>query len=81
MINPVYPPENPDTRTLLDQVFGIYLPNKVVACGSNAETFLLKEKPGVAGHATAYVCENYTCKTPVTTPEELRQTLRSCQPQ
>jgi uncharacterized protein YyaL (SSP411 family) len=30
----------------------------------------------VAGKAAAYVCENFTCKAPVTTVEELRQLLR-----
>ncbi|MBN2321762.1 MAG: thioredoxin domain-containing protein [Acidobacteria bacterium] len=68
---------SPDTKALLDEVFGVYMPNKVVACGSNAETFLLKDKPQVNGQATAYVCENFTCKAPVTTAEELRQTLQS----
>ena len=69
-------PKDPETKELLGEIFGFYLPNKVVACGSNAETFLLREKPQVDGLATVYVCENYTCKAPVTTPGELRQTLR-----
>jgi uncharacterized protein YyaL (SSP411 family) len=68
-------PGSPDAKALLDEVFGVYLPNKVVACGSNAETFLLKGKPQVNDRATAYVCENFTCKAPVTTAEELRREL------
>ena len=30
----------------------------------------------VQGHAAAYVCENYTCRRPVTTPGDFRQILR-----
>jgi uncharacterized protein YyaL (SSP411 family) len=65
----------PDTQSLLAEVFHAYLPNKVVACGSDSDVFLLKGKPQVDGTATAYVCENFTCKAPVTTAEDLRDQL------
>jgi len=70
-------PNHPDAKTFLNEVFGHYLPNKVVACGLKAETFLLKDKPPVDGGVTAYICENFTCKAPLTTPEELRKALQS----
>jgi uncharacterized protein YyaL (SSP411 family) len=36
--------------------------------------YLAEMKP-LKGQATAYVCENYTCQQPVSTPEQLRQLL------
>jgi uncharacterized protein YyaL (SSP411 family) len=36
---------------------------------------LLADRPQQDGHATAYVCEHYTCQQPVTTPEALRDQL------
>ena len=36
---------------------------------------LLAGREGINGQATAYVCENYTCKLPVTTVSALRQQL------
>jgi uncharacterized protein YyaL (SSP411 family) len=68
-------PGKPDARALLDAVFTRYMPNKVVACGTGSELFLLKGKTPVDGRAAAYVCEGHTCKPPVTTPEELESVL------
>jgi uncharacterized protein YyaL (SSP411 family) len=36
---------------------------------------LLKGKGRITGRATAYVCENYRCQLPVTSPEELAKQL------
>ena len=36
---------------------------------------LLRERTAARGHATAYVCESYTCLQPVNTPEELAAQL------
>ncbi len=63
------------TRVLLDAIFQTYFPNKVVACGSDENMFLLKGKSSAGGMPTAYVCENFTCREPVTTPEDLRRQL------
>ena len=38
--------------------------------------YLAEIKP-VGGRATAYVCENFTCQTPVSSPAELRALLRA----
>ncbi|MET0624065.1 MAG: thioredoxin domain-containing protein [Pyrinomonadaceae bacterium] len=64
------------------EVWGRYLPNKVVALaageddGATAELVpLLRERTALGGRATAYVCENYTCLQPVNTPEELAAQL------
>lgn len=63
------------TKSLLHEVFRIYLPNKAVACGTDSSVPLLEHRPQLNGTATAYVCENYACKTPVTSPEELARML------
>jgi hypothetical protein len=33
---------------------------------------LLQDRKAINGQATAYVCQNFTCRNPVTDPEELR---------
>jgi uncharacterized protein YyaL (SSP411 family) len=37
---------------------------------------LLAGRPLVSGAPAAYVCRNFTCQAPVTTPSALRETLR-----
>jgi uncharacterized protein YyaL (SSP411 family) len=73
----VGPPDAPATRALLRELFGRYLPNKVVAAGTGTELELLRNRSNPAGAPTAYVCENYTCSRPVTTPGELAALLDS----
>jgi uncharacterized protein YyaL (SSP411 family) len=76
-------PSAPDTRDLLDEVRRPYLPNSIVllADGGPGQKYLaakleeLKEMKPIDGKAAAYVCENFTCKAPVTTREELRKLL------
>ena len=43
-----------------------YLPRTVIAAGSNSPVALLRDRPMFDGKPTAYVCENFTCKQPVT---------------
>jgi uncharacterized protein YyaL (SSP411 family) len=72
-----------DTRELLEEVQRHFLPNTIVLLvdGAGGQKFLrerLEEVRGMgpaAGKAAAYVCENFTCKAPVTSPEELRKLL------
>jgi uncharacterized protein YyaL (SSP411 family) len=72
-----------DTRDLLDEVYRHYLPNAVVllADGSDGQNYLaekleeLKMMGPIGGKAAAYVCENFTCKAPVSTVGELRKIL------
>jgi uncharacterized protein YyaL (SSP411 family) len=70
-----------DSLALLREVWKRYLPNKVVAqSAENDEAAagvvpLLRERPAHDGRATAYVCENYSCLQPVTTPAELSAQL------
>ena len=51
-----------------------YLPRAVIA-GGDARIPLLKNRPPVEGKPTAYVCENYVCKQPVTTSADLERQL------
>jgi uncharacterized protein len=74
-------PEAPDTRALLNTVYAVYLPNKVVAGRSPDDDEagglipLLAQRPARGGKATAYVCVHHACKTPTTDPEELSRQL------
>ena len=60
-----------------------YLPNKIVLLADGGEgqqvlgSYLefLKDMKPIAGKATAFVCENYTCQLPTADPERLRQQL------
>jgi hypothetical protein len=68
----------------LDALHGEFIPNKVVALIDPSEAGLeledrvplLAAKTLVNGQPAVYVCENYVCKQPVTTPEALLETLR-----
>jgi len=76
--------EGQDTRKLLEAARRRYRPNKVVAfldprseaAAEIAEVVpLLASRPMIDGAATAYVCENYVCKAPVTSASELEREL------
>jgi len=43
-----------------------YMPRSVIAAGSDERIALLRDRPMVNGQPTAYLCENFTCKQPVT---------------
>jgi uncharacterized protein YyaL (SSP411 family) len=72
-------PNAPDTVGLLRTVFDRFAPNKVVASAAPdtapPEIPLLVERPSIGGAATAYVCQNYVCQTPVTSPDDLAAQL------
>ena len=66
------------TQALIRQVRRRYLPRTVLAAkepGEESMLPLLADRGLVAGRAAAYVCENYACQLPVTTPEELSALL------
>jgi uncharacterized protein YyaL (SSP411 family) len=73
-------PDDPATRDLLDEVVRErFIPNAVVAVGS-PDAFpdglaLLEGRQQVEGAPTAYVCERFACRMPVTSPRELRTQL------
>jgi uncharacterized protein YyaL (SSP411 family) len=63
-----------------------YLPNAVLAVAepeddeARGTVALLTDREARDGQPTAYVCEHFTCKLPVTTPEELASQLTSADP-
>ncbi len=72
------------TQALLDQVYGSYLPNVVLAgiepglTGDGSPDIpLLEGRDMLGGRPTAYVCQNYVCQLPVTDPDALRAQLDS----
>jgi uncharacterized protein YyaL (SSP411 family) len=76
-------PSATETRLLLDEIWKPYVPNKVVANAArsdpkaNALIPLLRNRPQLDNRPTAYVCEHFTCKKPVTSPGELASQLRN----
>ena len=68
---------------LAAEVFGRFLPNRVVAgmvagdASAAAGLPLLEGRTLVDGKATAYVCRNYACELPVTDPAALARQLQA----
>lgn len=74
-------PAAAETRALLAEVRGRFLPNSVIALAaaedaeSRALIPLLADRGALGGQPTAYVCRNYVCSLPVTRPAELARQL------
>ncbi|MGI8916755.1 MAG: thioredoxin domain-containing protein [Chloroflexota bacterium] len=75
------PLAHPATDTLLQEVYGRYLPNRVLAVAdpddprSSARIALLAERPMIDGAPTAYVCEHFVCLAPSGDPATLAEQL------
>jgi uncharacterized protein YyaL (SSP411 family) len=70
---------SPDFEGLARAVAAQYVPSLVLAGGSaqsGGEIALLAGREMREGHATAYVCRQFTCDAPVTAPSELAAQLR-----
>ena len=77
---PIGDPTEEATRALLAVITESYRPNVVVALladasGGETQIPLLEGRARQGEQATAYVCQHFTCKMPVTTPEALRELL------
>ena len=65
-------PEQSSLKTFVRAAWDKYLPNKVVASALSGDSaaigsvVLLQNRNLVQGKTAAYVCQNYTCKEPVT---------------
>jgi len=74
---------NDATKTLLAELRRHFLPNKILmlADGGEGQKFFSAKNEAIAamspigGKPAAYVCENFTCKAPVTNPKALRDLL------
>ncbi len=70
-----------DTQTLLNVINDHYLPNSVLACSAPDDVHahsivaLLDGRPLKDMRATAYVCQDFACQAPVTTPKDLELLL------
>lgn len=75
--------DSPETKELLQEVHRHFLPNTIVVLvdGVEGQKFLgekneaIRAMSPVDGKPAAYVCENFTCKSPVTDPKSLAQLL------
>ncbi|RME88902.1 MAG: thioredoxin domain-containing protein [Anaerolineae bacterium] len=74
-------PHKAETQVLLAVVRSGYRPRLVVAVSSEpppeGAPSLLRDRPMRDGKATAYVCEGFVCREPVTSPDALREQLES----
>jgi uncharacterized protein YyaL (SSP411 family) len=68
--------DDPGTQLLRSEIFGRLLPASVTLTGSaSVDVPLLAGRELRDGLPTAYVCEHYTCRRPVTDAKELRDQL------
>jgi uncharacterized protein YyaL (SSP411 family) len=75
--------EAPETKALLKEVCRHFLPNTILLLvdGGEGQKFLgdkneaIRAMAVVNGKPAAYVCENFTCKAPVTDPKALGELL------
>ncbi len=73
---------DPGTRGLLAAALAPYLPNRTMAGTAPGEVVghslpLLLDRTAVDDKPTAYVCESYSCRAPVTAPDGLSEQLLS----
>ncbi len=68
-------------KEMVRAVWGVYVPNKVVAAREPDDEEaarlvpLLVDRPQVGDKATAYICRNYVCEAPTTDPAEVKRLL------
>ena len=76
-------PNSDAAQDLLDEIHLRYLPNRVLASSEHGDPAgshplpLLRHKTLIQGQPAAYVCRNYVCNLPVTTPAALAPQLDS----
>jgi uncharacterized protein YyaL (SSP411 family) len=75
----VGPDDDPRTADLLRAALHVAPPGAVLALGrgsGDSAIPLLANRPLVSDAPAAYVCRNFTCQAPVTSPSALRETVR-----
>ena len=79
----VGPSDDRSTAEMMRVLYETWLPNKVIAgLDTNDPTAivglkLLNGKTMINGQSTVYICEGYSCRTPVTTPDLLKNQLQT----
>ena len=76
-------PDHPGLAPLLAEARRRYLPQMIVLRIADAESrdyfasrhAAVENLPATCAEPTAYLCENFTCKLPVTDPQVLRKML------
>ena len=71
-------PNATNTQEMLANCTGEYHPHQMLAAGKPDEDHivpLLQDRAPIKGKPTAYVCIDFTCKAPVTTPQDLSDLL------
>jgi hypothetical protein len=77
----VGPTDSHEVRLFIEEIYSRFLPNKVVAAAEPGDEHaveaikLLAGRTPVGGQATTYVCRDYICLAPATTPQELADRL------
>lgn len=75
------PAESHEVRLFIQSIYSRFLPNKVVACSEPEQAHilesisLLRGRQMVESKPTVYVCRDYSCLAPVTSPHELEDQL------
>src|SRR6266545_3431007 len=77
-------PDASETKALLKEVNRYFLPKTVLflADGAEGQKYLgekneaIRAMSPIEGKSAAYVCENFTCKAPVTDPKQLAELLK-----
>jgi uncharacterized protein YyaL (SSP411 family) len=73
-----------DTQALIDTVHTRFVPNRIILLADSEDGRVepaagapeLAAMTKVNGRAAAYVCQNYTCKVPITEPAQLAELLQ-----
>jgi len=74
-------PDNKGAQEMVREIHGRFIPNKVLMVVPSGADQLEKLAPvargkkPVGGRATAYICENFTCKLPITALSALKSAL------
>lgn len=66
-------PEGASLEPLLREVYGKFLPHKIVMLARDTET--MRDAVSIDNKATAFVCIDFTCQLPVTDPAALSKQL------
>jgi len=68
-------------KALHQAAFKSFVPNKLIGHANIGDTnpaiAFLQNRPAIDGKPTAYVCRNFACSLPVTTPDELSRRLKT----